>query len=90
MALTCLYTWNRYRAFGTDIVRNLADAFLTFIYAVFRYRLARALDCQALLEKFLSSSAFALLDTRKSLKPLRRREAVPFGSHENYETGKGK
>ena len=46
IALTCLYTWNRYRAFGTDIVRNLAEAYLAFIYAVFRYRLARALDRQ--------------------------------------------
>ena len=46
IALTCLYTWNRYRAFGTDIVRNLAEASLAFIYAVFCYRLACALDRQ--------------------------------------------
>ena len=28
IALTCLYKWNRYRAFafGTDIVRNMAEA----------------------------------------------------------------
>ena len=30
----------------------------------------------ALLEKWLSSSTFVLLDTRKSLKPLRRREII--------------
>ena len=47
IALTCLYTWNRYRAFGTDIVRNLTEASRpAFIYAVVRYRLARALDRQ--------------------------------------------
>ena len=32
-----LYRWNRYRAFGTDIVRNLAEGFLAFILAVFRF-----------------------------------------------------
>ena len=37
IALTCLYRWNRYRAFGTDIVRNLAEASLAFIFAVFRF-----------------------------------------------------
>ena len=36
-ALTCLYRWNRYRAFGTDIVRNLAEASLAFIFAVLCY-----------------------------------------------------
>ena len=35
IALTCLYRWNRYRAFGTDIVRNLEEASLAFIFAVF-------------------------------------------------------
>ena len=37
IALTCRYTWNRYRAFGTDIVRNQAEASLAFILAVFRF-----------------------------------------------------
>ena len=37
IALTCLYRWNRYGAFGTDIVRNLAEASLAFIFAVFRF-----------------------------------------------------
>ena len=37
IALTCLYGWNRYRAFGADIVRNLAQASLAFIFAVFGF-----------------------------------------------------
>ena len=36
IALTCLYRWNRYRAFGTVIVRNLAEASLTFCGISFR------------------------------------------------------
>ena len=36
IALTCLYKWNRYRTFGTDVVRNLTEASLAFIFAVFR------------------------------------------------------
>ena len=39
IALPPLYRWNRYRAFGTDIVRNLAEASLAFILAVFRFAL---------------------------------------------------
>ena len=46
IVLTCLYRWNRYRAFGTNIVRNLAEASLAFIFAVSSLRLARALHRQ--------------------------------------------
>ena len=52
IALTCLYTCNRYRAFGTDIVRNLAEASLAFIYAVFvspRPRIASGSDARDML-----------------------------------------
>ena len=73
IALTCLYTWNRYCAFGTDIVRNLTDA---FIYAVFRFTSRAHCIASVAREMVLSSSAFVLLDTRKSLKPLRRREIL--------------
>ena len=37
IALPPLYRWDRYRAFGTDIVGNLAEASLAFILAVFRF-----------------------------------------------------
>ena len=47
ISLTCRYRWNRYRAFGTDIVRNLAEASLACIFAVgISFRVARALHRQ--------------------------------------------
>ena len=74
IALTCLYRWNRYRAFGTDIVRNLAEASLAFIFAVFRFVSPAYCITSVAREMLIIASAFALLDTRKSLKPLQRRE----------------
>ena len=55
IALLPLYRWDRYRAFGTDIVRNLAEASLAFILAVFRF--ASPAHCIALYWKILKASA---------------------------------
>ena len=72
IALICLYTCNRYRAFGNRYREKSGRGFSRFHLCGISFRLARALHPGAVLEKCLSSSAFALLDTRKSLKPLRR------------------
>ena len=42
IAFPPLYRWNTYRAFGTDIVRNLAEA----LFSRISLRLARALHRQ--------------------------------------------
>ena len=61
IALTCLYRWNRYRAFGTDIVRNLAEASLAFIFAVF------PVQCdQIFLEAITTSGHIKLLHWAKN------------------------
>ena len=70
IALPPLYRWNRYRSFGTDIVRNLAEPqrLLSLLFSRYFVSLRPRIASPALLEKCLSSSAFPLLDTRKSFK----------------------
>ena len=59
IALTCLYRWNRYRAFGTDIVRNLAEASVAFIFAVFRFASPAHCIASVAREMLVSSIEFA-------------------------------
>ena len=72
IALTYLYTW-------TDIVPlvqisgEIWQRLLSLLFMRYFVSPRPRIALPALLEKCLSSSAFALLDTRKSLKPLRRR-----------------